>query len=152
MKTSAQGTRAKFCLFLLMCLALAACKPGANAGRDQASAGGVGGDGEVNSELCRKYDACGCESYEDCMKNAAKAPDLDKPGIRECMLKSSCESLCLGFPDGCVKQGGGAQPGAGGTGGGGQQRSNCAAIKCSKNSDCPSDCYGGCDGVICYSF
>ncbi len=148
MKTGAK--RAKFCCLLLLTLLLAACKPGANADKGNASAGGAGG-GEVNAELCRKYESCGCESYEDCMRNAAKAPDLDKPGVRECMLKSSCESLCLGFPDGCVKQGGGGQPGAGGAGGG-QGRSNCTAIRCSKNSDCPSDCYGGCDGVICYSF
>ncbi|HWS99004.1 MAG TPA: hypothetical protein VN256_01950 [Pyrinomonadaceae bacterium] len=148
MKTGAD--RAKFCCLLLMALALAACKQGANNGN--ASTGGAAG-GEVNAELCRKYDSCGCESYEDCMKNAARAADLDKPGVRECMLKSSCESLCLGFPDGCFKEGGGGgqQPGAGGAGGG-QQRSNCTAIRCSKNSDCPSDCYGGCDGVICYSF
>ena len=146
MKTGANG--AKFCCLLMLALALAACKPGANAGNSRASAEGAGG-GEINAEPCRKYESCGCESYADCMKNAAQATDLDKPGVRECMLKSSCESLCLGFPDACVKQGGG-QPGAGG--GGGQQRSNCAAIRCSKNSDCPSDCYGGCDGVICYSF
>jgi hypothetical protein len=144
MKTGAD--RAKFCCLLLLTLALAACKPGANAGNERASAGGAGGN-EVNSELCRKYDSCGCQSYADCMKGAAESPALDKPGIRECMLKSSCESLCLGVPDGCVNQGGG-QSGSGGTGG----RSNCAAIRCSKNSDCPSDCYGGCDGTICYSF
>ena len=150
MKTGAN--RAKSCCLLLLTLALAACKPGANAGKGKASTeGAAGGGGEVNAELCRKYDSCGCESYEDCMKNSARAPDLDKPGVRVCMLRSSCESLCLGFPDGCVKEDGGGQPGAGGAGGG-QGRSNCAAIKCGKNSDCPSDCYGGCDGVICYSF
>jgi len=149
MKACANGAR--FYCLLLLCLALAACKPGANAGKGKTSTEGAAGGGEVNAELCRKYDSCGCESYEDCMKNAARAQDLDKPGVRECMLKSSCESLCLGFPDGCVKEGGGGQPGAGGSGGG-QQHSNCTAIRCSRNSDCPSDCYGGCDGVICYSF
>ena len=148
MKPYAGRARAKFCCLLLLLLALAACKPGANKGG--ASTEGAGG-GEVNAELCRKYESCGCESYEDCMRNSARAADLDKPGVRECMLKSSCESLCLGFPDACFKEGGGGQPAPGGTGGG-RQRSNCAAIRCSKNSDCPSDCYGGCDGVICYSF
>ena len=139
MKREAGRWVAKFCLLLLPCLALCACKPGADAG----------GGGAANEELCRKYAACGCEPFADCMKNAARAPDLDKPGVRECMLRSSCESLCRGVPDGCVKEGGGGgQPGAGGGG----TRSNCTAIRCSQNSDCPSDCYGGCDGVICYSF
>jgi hypothetical protein len=145
MKTGAN--RAKFCCLLLLAVALAACKPGANAGNSRASAEGAEGN-EVNAELCRKYASCGCQSYEDCMKGAANSPALRQTGIRECMLKSSCESLCLGVPDACINESGGQQPGAGGTGG----RSNCAAIRCSKNSDCPSDCYGGCDGVICYSF
>ncbi len=143
MKTYAN--RAKFCCLLLLTLALAACKPGANAGKSGASAQG----NEANAELCRKYSSCGCQSYEDCMKEAAESPVFDKPGVRECMLKSSCESLCLGVPDACINQGGG-QPGT--RTAPGQQRSNCTAIRCSKNSDCPSDCYGGCDGVICYSF
>ncbi|HKQ54118.1 MAG TPA: hypothetical protein VJT74_17205 [Pyrinomonadaceae bacterium] len=146
MKTGAQ--RAKFCCLLLLCLALAACKP--RAGNGRASAEGAEGN-EVNAELCQKIASCGCGTYEDCMQGAANAPALKQPGIRECMLKSSCESLCLKVPDGCINEGGGGgQTGAGGGSTGG--RSNCAAIKCSKNSDCPSDCYGGCDGVICYSF
>jgi hypothetical protein len=99
-----------------------------------------------NAELCRKYDSCGCQSYDDCMAAAENEPNLEKPGIRECMLASSCDSLCAGKPDGCI---GGA---SGGDGSAAPGRSNCAAISCSKDSDCPSDCYGGCNGVICLSF
>ncbi|HJU55729.1 MAG TPA: hypothetical protein VJ715_14190 [Pyrinomonadaceae bacterium] len=149
MKMGADRAWAKFCCLFLLTLALAACKPRGGAGNSRASAEGAEGS-QINAELCRKYDACGCQAYDDCMKAAADSPSLNKPGVRECMLKSSCESLCLGVPDACINQVGGGQSGSGGAGG--QQRSNCSAIRCGKNSDCPSDCYGGCDGVICYSF
>lgn len=101
---------------------------------------------EANAELCKKYDSCGCQSYDDCMRGLANDRNIETPGVRECMLNSSCQSLCAGKPDGCMGQ-------AGGTGSGsGPQRSNCASIPCSNKSDCPTDCYGGCDGVRCYSF
>ena len=100
-----------------------------------------------NSELCRKVDSCGCQTYEQCMAAFENDPYIDQEGVRECMVKSSCQSLCAGKPDGCP----GVNRGAGNPGTD-SRRSNCAAIPCSKSSDCPSDCYGGCDGVICYSF
>jgi len=96
-----------------------------------------------NDEVCRKYDSCGCQKYDQCIAELENNATVDNPGARECLLKSSCQSLCAGQPDGCSKTD---------TGTTGPQQPNCTAIPCSKNSDCPSNCYGGCDGVICYSF
>jgi len=141
----------KACLLLLLFAVLIACRLGA--GDDSGNRKRSGSNGskseaksEANSELCRKYESCGCISYEDCMRGFENDTNLEKPGVRECMLNSSCESLCANDPDGCK-----GQQQQNGTGGG-ASRSNCSAISCSKNSDCPSDCYGGCDGVRCYSF
>ncbi|MBD0325733.1 MAG: hypothetical protein ICV68_04845 [Pyrinomonadaceae bacterium] len=96
--------------------------------------------GTKAEEACRRYESCGCQSFAQCMAEIGNDPSIEA-GIGDCMIKSSCESLCAGKPDGCPK-----------TNSGGPQRSNCSAIPCSKNSDCPADCYGGCDGVICYAF
>jgi hypothetical protein len=81
------------------------------------------------------------------MAQIGSDPAIEQASIGDCMLKSSCQSLCAGHPDGCPKTNTGA-----GNPSTGSQKSNCSAIPCSRNSDCPSDCYGGCDGVICYSF
>jgi hypothetical protein len=129
----------KLCCLLLFFAALLACKLGDSA-RTRKSENGP------NAQLCKKFESCGCQSYDDCMAQAEKSDALEKPGVRECMLNSSCSSLCAGKPDGCT---GGASSGQGDTT---PKRSDCSRIRCSRDSDCPSDCYGGCDGVICYSF
>lgn len=134
----------KFWCLLFLLTVLLACKFGASDGNSDSARKTKGGP---NAELCRKYDSCGCQAYDDCMAEAEDSQDLEKPGVRECMLQSSCESLCAGKPDGCLGQ---SKPGRSGSTG--AERSNCAAISCSRNEDCPSDCYGGCDGVRCYSF
>ena len=129
------------CLFLLLA-ALLACRLG---GDKSNSSSARKSEDSPNTQLCKKYESCGCQSYDACMEQAANEPNLKKPGVRECMLNSSCESLCAGKPDGCT----GTSSSQGSTA---PERSNCAAISCSKDSDCPADCYGGCDGVRCYSF
>lgn len=132
-------------LFLLIVILLA-CRLTGGLGDSDSRRSTTKPKDDRNAELCKKYDSCGCQSYDDCMAAAENEINLEKPGIRECMLASSCESLCAGKPDGCI---GGA---SGGDGGATPKRSNCAAISCSKDSDCPADCYGGCNGVICLSF
>jgi hypothetical protein len=140
-----KSSLAKLCCLFLLFVILVACKlTGGLGDNDNGSTSSVRDD--RNAELCRKIDSCGCQSYDDCMTLFENDQNLEKPGVRECMLNSSCDSLCAGKPDGC---GGGASKGNGSTV---PERSNCAAIPCSNNSDCPSDCYGGCDGVRCYSF
>ncbi|HEX8494847.1 MAG TPA: hypothetical protein VF658_18540 [Pyrinomonadaceae bacterium] len=136
----------KLCVCLCVSAALVGCVNNANVQSTDNRSASRGGESRAE-EVCRRYASCGCQSFDDCMSQIGSDPAIDQPGIGDCMLKSSCQSLCAGRPDGCPKTGTGA-----GNPGGGQQRSNCSAIPCSKNSDCPSDCYGGCDGVICYSF
>ena len=147
-------TALKACCLLLLFAVLIACRLGGDGASDTSrnkkreSSGGSSkseaGDA-ANAELCRKYESCGCVSYASCMEQFEGDPNLEKPGVRECMLNSSCQSLCANDPDGCKGASSGSDAGSG-------TRSNCAAISCSKNSDCPADCYGGCDGVRCYSF
>lgn len=96
--------------------------------------------GSMAEEICRKYDSCGCQPFAQCMEQIGNDPSIERAGRGDCLLKSSCQSLCANSPDGCAKTDTGPQ------------KSNCSAISCSKNSDCPADCYGGCDGVICYAF
>ena len=132
----------KLCCLLLLFAALLACRLGDSSRSRTADRKS---ENSPNAQLCKKYDSCGCESYDDCMEKAEGEPNLEKPGVRECMLNSSCDSLCAGKPDGCT----GTSNGQGDTT---PKRSDCANIRCSQNSDCPSDCYGGCDGVRCYSF
>jgi hypothetical protein len=142
----------KACCLLLLLAALIACRlggdGGSDTGRGKPRASGSGnsrseaGD-EANAELCRKYESCGCVTYASCMEQFKGDPNLEKPGVRACMLISSCQSLCASDPDACK---------SGGTGTGSGARSNCTAISCTKDSDCPADCSGGCDGVRCYSF
>lgn len=93
-------------------------------------------------KICKKYAACGCQSYKSCMEDLENDPTPDEPGILECILNSSCKSLCAGKPD-C----GGNRPGSNQP-----KRSNCSQIRCNKDSDCPGDCYGGCSEGRCYSF
>src|SRR5215213_3836708 len=136
------------CCFLLMMMAcLLACRLSGGGADDNGGNSAQDDSDSPNVQLCKKYDSCGCQSYKDCIAAAKNSPALEKPGVRECMLASSCESLCAGKPDACMGQSAG-EGGSSTT----PQKSNCSAISCSKNSDCPSDCYGGCDGVRCYSF
>lgn len=93
-------------------------------------------------KICKKYAACRCQSYESCMRDLENDPTPDEPGILECILKSSCKSLCAGKPD-C----GGNRPRSNQP-----KRSNCSQIRCSRDSDCPKDCSGGCSEGRCYSF
>lgn len=146
MKNYASGKRrSKFCCFLVLGLILMACQQGGS----NSTASPQGEGDSTNVELCRKYEACGCEKFTKCMQEAASAPDLQKPGVRECMLKSSCQSLCAGHPDGCLSNPGGGSQGAGTA----PRQTNCAGIPCSKNSDCPVGCTGGCgDMGYCLSF
>lgn len=132
----------KLCCLLLLFAALLACRLGGDNSSNSSTRKSKDGP---NAQLCRKFDSCGCQSYDDCMEKAENDQNLEKPGVRECMLNSSCDSLCAGKPDGCI----GTSSGQGDTT---PKRSDCSNIPCSKNSDCPSDCYGGCDGVRCYSF
>jgi len=146
MKGASKKALAMFICFFSLGLALVACKPPGNtANGSSASAANSGVE-----QLCRKIEACGCGSYADCMSQVPNSPSLKDPAVVECMLKSSCESLCAAKPDACFGTPGGTT--GGGTSPGQPGRSNCSQIRCSRNSDCPSDCYGGCDGVICYSF
>ena len=144
------------CCFPLMLAVVLGCLLSGNrnsdnekkSSRDSGSSSSRSSSNSPNAELCRKYESCDCSgfSYSKCVEQLDNDPNVEKPGVRECMLKSSCASLCAGKPDACIGQSTGK--GAGTSGG----RSDCSNISCSKNSDCPSDCYGGCDGVRCYSF
>ena len=157
----------KFCALLLLGLILMACQKSGNS--NSAASSQKGGDSEsttsardegdaANAELCKKIEACGCEKFTQCMQEAASTAELQKPGVRECMLKSSCQSLCAGRPDGCLSEsGGGSQdaetapepiPQTAPT----PQQLNCGRIRCSRNSDCPAGCSGGCGMGYCLSF
>lgn len=135
----------RLCCLLLLLMALLACRLSADNENESAT---QSAKDEANAELCKKYDSCGCVSYKACLESSRKDTNLDKPGVRACMLASSCESLCDAKPDGCI----GGRAASEGGGAAAPQRSDCSSVSCSKNSDCPSDCYGGCDGVRCYSF
>ncbi|HSK73724.1 MAG TPA: hypothetical protein VK892_18650, partial [Pyrinomonadaceae bacterium] len=57
----------------------------------------VSGSHDLKKKVCKKYSECGCQDYEDCL---AEAEDLHyEDAVWECMLNSSCESLCAGKPD-----------------------------------------------------
>lgn len=94
-------------------------------------------------KVCRKYDSCGAQSYDDCMAEAEKVNYDDE--VYECILKSSCKSLKLGQPDAC--SGAGNNPPVYE-----QKQAPCPQIRCSKNGDCPGTCYGGCKNGICLLF
>ena len=135
---------AKLCCLFLLFMVLVACNLTGGLSDDNSSSRSKPKD-DRNAELCRKYESCDCQSYDDCMAQAENDQNLEKPGVRECMLNSSCASLCAGKPDGCGKSSGSKESTV-------PERSNCAAIPCRRNSDCPTDCYGGCNGTICLSF
>lgn len=146
---SAKARVTLYC-FLVFGLALMSCRPGAGSGSfNTASSEGVGD--VANAELCKKYEACGCQQFEQCMRDAANTPELQKPEVRECLMKSSCPSLCAGHPDACFANSG---PQDAGTSGPGQvpQKPGCAQIHCTSKSDCPTECYGGCGMGVCLSF
>lgn len=91
--------------------------------------------------ICKRYESCDCQTYESCMSDLKNDTTPDEPGILQCVLNSSCESLCAGKPDGCPNRKREVP-----------NRSNCSQIRCSKDSDCPGDCHGGCSGGVCYMF
>jgi hypothetical protein len=135
----------RLCCLLLLCVVLLACRLSGEVNDNGGGTSDAAKD-EANAQLCQKYDSCGCASYKACIETSRKTKSLDEPGVRECMLASSCQSLCDAKPDGCT----GGSAAGGGTAA--PKRSDCSSVSCSKDSDCPSDCYGGCDGVRCYSF
>ena len=109
---------------------------------------------DPNHEICQKYASCGCQGYDDCMADAAGNAELDIPGVRECLMASSCESLCMGQPDGCT---GGQAPSGGATSGveipGDQSATPCSQIPCEIDGHCPPNC-GSCNEwtKTCYDF
>ena len=100
-------------------------------------------DDNLKKRVCKKYASCGCQEYEKCLAEAEKANYPDE--VLECILKSSCESLCAGKPDAC--SGAENNPTAGAP-----ETPSCPQIRCSKNSDCPGGCYGGCSDGHCLLF
>jgi hypothetical protein len=159
------------CGCLLLATALAACAGNANTGgtdnrasspsgetrdnssatsqtaSDDSSAPATQDSAGRNAEVCRKYDSCGCQKYDECMAALENDAYIDGPGVRECLLKSSCASLCANRADGCSGTNGAGNPSTA------PRQTNCAAIPCGKNSDCPTECYGGCgDFRVCLSF
>ncbi|MEP7037755.1 MAG: hypothetical protein ABI891_05390, partial [Acidobacteriota bacterium] len=98
---------------------------------------------DLTKQVCKRYDSCGCQSYEKCMEDA-KIMNFDDE-VLSCVLKSSCKSLCAGKPDGCKDAERSPKTNA-------PKQSACPQIRCSKNSDCPGDCYGGCKNGICLLF
>lgn len=103
----------------------------------------TGTDDNLKKKVCKKLESCGCQDYEECM---ADAEDLDYPdAVWECMLKSSCESLCAEKPDGCKKSGDNPKTTA-------PDVPDCSRTRCSKNGDCPGGCHGGCIDGYCSLF
>lgn len=100
---------------------------------------------DLKKEVCKKYDECGSQDYDECMKQAENLYYEDE--VWACMLDSSCESLSAGKPDACIK--GENNPQTTDTM---PKRSDCYGTTCSRNSDCPGDCYGGCKEGHCYMF
>ena len=100
---------------------------------------------DLKKAVCRKYDECGSQDYEDCIEQAENLYYEDE--VWACMLDSSCESLRAGKPDACIK--GENNPQTTDTL---PKRSDCYGTTCTRNSDCPGDCYGGCKEGHCYMF
>jgi hypothetical protein len=100
--------------------------------------------GSTNQQkACEKYATCGCQEYEKCMEEIGNLNYSDK--AYECVLKSSCESLCSGKPDGCSSA---ESPPLGSV----PQTPDCSRIRCTSNNDCPGGCYGGCSDGYCLLF
>ena len=100
--------------------------------------------GSTNQKkVCEKYASCGCQEYEKCMAETGNSTYSDR--TYECVLKSSCESLCAGKPDGCSSAESTPPAGA-------PETPGCSRIRCSNNNDCPGGCYGGCSDGYCLLF
>ncbi len=98
---------------------------------------------DLKKKVCQKYDACGCQDYEEC---TAEAENLNyEDAVWECMLNSGCESLCAGKPDACPGAGNNPKTTA-------PDVPNCSGTTCSRDSDCPGGCHGGCSEGRCYLF
>lgn len=101
-----------------------------------------GGTAQTDA-VCKKYDGCGCQPYDECVEVSQTEPtrsSLAMPGVRDCLVSSTCESLCAGKPSACT---GGA--GGGGGGGGG----SCGDITCSETAGGNQPCVdAGCGS--CY--
>lgn len=94
-------------------------------------------------KVCKKYDECGCQDYEECMEGIADLNYEEKTW--SCLLKSSCEGLCANQPDGCAQTENNPTTTA-------PDVPNCSGTTCTKNSDCPGGCHGGCSEGRCYLF
>lgn len=94
-------------------------------------------------KVCKKYDECGCQDYEECMEQLADLYYEEKTWA--CLLKSSCEGLCAGQPDGCLNGENNPTTTA-------PDVPNCSGTSCTRNSDCPGGCHGGCSEGRCYLF
>lgn len=102
-----------------------------------------GANDDLKKKVCKKYDSCGCQDYDECMAEVENLNYADE--VWECMLKSSCESLCAGDPDGCKKSGDNPKTTA-------PDVPNCSQTSCTKNGDCPGGCHGGCIHGYCSLF
>lgn len=98
---------------------------------------------DLKRQVCRKYDECGSQDYEECMEQAANLYYGDE--VWACMLDSSCESLREGKPDACLKTQNN-QPTVV------PDVPDCYGTTCTRNSDCPGGCHGGCSEGRCYLF
>ena len=98
---------------------------------------------DLKKQVCRKYDECGSQDYEECMEEAADLYYEDE--VWACMLNSSCESLRAGKPDACMKSNNSQVTTA-------PDVPDCSGTTCTRNSDCPGGCHGGCSEGRCYLF
>lgn len=98
---------------------------------------------DLKRQVCRKYDECGSQDYEECVEQAAELYYDDE--VWACMLESSCESLRAGKPDACMKSQNNRSTVA-------PDVPDCYGTTCTRNSDCPGGCHGGCSEGRCYLF
>ncbi|MBA2731783.1 MAG: hypothetical protein H0U54_02705 [Acidobacteria bacterium] len=131
-----QWYQVKLLIFTFSLLSVSACAA-------NWSQGNSAGEGTYQKKVCEKYAACGCQDYEKCIEETGNLKYSDR--AYECVLKSSCESLCAGKPDGC--SGAESIPQ-----GGVPQTPDCSRIRCTSNNDCPGGCYGGCSDGYCLLF
>ncbi len=101
------------------------------------------GTDDLKKKVCKKFDSCGCQDYDDCMAELEENDFSDE--VLQCLLKSSCKSLCAGDPDGCKKSGDTPKTKA-------PDVPSCSRISCTKNGDCPGGCTGGCIDGYCSLF
>lgn len=98
---------------------------------------------DLKKQVCRKYDECGSQDYEECVEQAEDLYYDDE--VWACMLDSSCESLRAGKPDACMKSKNSQVTTA-------PDVPDCYGTTCTRNSDCPGGCHGGCSEGRCYLF